>query len=111
MKCAILDMLDDQTYSHMTFEVQVMSEQASLKLALYKYDSCPFCVMTHQSIRSLGLEIDMRDILLDSHHREDLIKGGGKPQVPCLRIEDQEGHVQWLYESRDIIDYLRRMVA
>jgi glutathione S-transferase len=26
--------------------------------------------------------------------------------VPCLRIEDNNGDVRWMYESGDIISYL-----
>ena len=37
--------------------------------------------------------------------------GGGKRQVPCLRIEATPGEVQWLYESMDIIAYLQRQQA
>ena len=37
----------------------------------------------------------------------DLIAGGGKSQVPCLRIEDEKGDVSWMYESLDIIRYLK----
>ena len=35
-------------------------------------------------------------------YREELIKIGGKPQVPCLVIDGQA-----LYESDDIIDWIK----
>ena len=41
----------------------------------------------------------------------DLIAGGGKSQVPCLRIEDENGDVHWMYESIDIIRYLKTELA
>lgn len=53
----------------------------------------------------LGLDIELRDIRLDADHRAALAQGGGSTQVPCLRIE-QDGGVQWLYESADIAHYL-----
>jgi len=28
--------------------------------------------------------------------------------VPCLRIDKDDGSVQWMYESNDIIAYLKR---
>jgi len=34
------------------------------------------------------------------------MQGGGKTQVPCLRIEQAGGEVEWMYESDDIIRYL-----
>jgi hypothetical protein len=30
--------------------------------------------------------------------------------VPCLRIQ-RDGQVQWMYESLDIIDYLRKKLV
>jgi len=78
--------------------------------ALYHYQSCPFCVFTIRAIEGLNLHVELRDILKDPAHRSTLITEGGKQQVPCLRIESPEGQVQWLYESRDIVDYLRSYV-
>ena len=54
---------------------------------------------------------DAADIELRStsnkEHAMALMQGGGKTQVPCLRIEQANGEVQWMYESDDIIAYLR----
>lgn len=78
-------------------------------LALYHYQSCPFCQFVGAAINDLGLNaIELRDIQLQPKHRSELIQQGGKGQVPCLRIESNEGEIQWLYESRDIIGYLKR---
>lgn len=41
----------------------------------------------------------------EAKHHLDLLQGGGKGQVPCLRIES-EGQVEWMYESDEIINYL-----
>lgn len=40
-------------------------------------------------------------------YAEELIKQGGKRQVPCLRIE-QGSKVKWLYESADIVAYIEK---
>ena len=37
-----------------------------------------------------------------------LVDQGGKFQVPCLRIEHEQ-QVTWLYESDEIIKYLRQI--
>lgn len=84
-----------------------MSTTPTIRLALYHFQSCPFCRIVRQHIQQMGLDaIEMRDIQLDRKNRQDLIEGGGKPQVPCLLITDQEGNQQWLYESADINHYL-----
>ena len=79
-----------------------MTEQYTL----YQYDSCPYCRWVRQFLDGTELEVRMRDILLDREAYEDLIRGGGKGTVPCLRIEKDTGDVEWLYESADIVEYL-----
>jgi len=78
------------------------------KLALYHYPACPFCLKTRRTIRRLSLDIELRDAQHAGPHRDALIAGGGKPQVPCLAISDADGSVTWLYESDDINAYLER---
>ncbi len=43
----------------------------------------------------------------DSDNRSQLLCGGGKGQVPCMRIESKDGNIQWMYESDDILKYVR----
>jgi len=76
------------------------------KLALYHYDSCPYCAKTRQAIKELGLDVELKNIQLQNQHRVELQQGGHKTQVPCLRIDKSQGKTQWLYESDDIINYL-----
>lgn len=83
---------------------QVDAETASL--ALYQYTTCPFCIKARKAIKGLSLHIETRDALRDPQHRADLIAGGGKAQVPCLRIDNGEQGVEWLYESDAILSYL-----
>lgn len=77
----------------------------SVHHVLYQYDACPFCRRVRQFLTEAGIEIEMRDTLRDPAARHELVAGGGRATVPCLRI-DRDGEVSWLYESRDIIDYL-----
>lgn len=77
-------------------------------LALYHFQSCPFCAWTRQELSPLGLDIELRDIRKNDAFRKELIRGGGKQQVPCLRIE-QDGQVRWLYESSDIVRYAKKL--
>lgn len=80
-------------------------------LALYHYEGCPYCAVVRREIARLALDIELRDIQRDRAHRVALIEGGGMPQVPCLRIAGAAGDVQWLYESQDIVAYLRQRRA
>lgn len=78
-------------------------------MALYQYPACPFCVKVRRAIRRQGLNIQTLDAK-KSPHKDELTAQGGKQQVPCLRIEEN-GQVQWLYESKDIISYLDQRFA
>jgi len=82
------------------------SQLQTKRLALYHYDSCPFCAKTRRAIDELDLKIELRNIQTNDQHRNDLRQGGNKTQVPCLRIEKLKGETQWLYESDDIIKFL-----
>jgi glutathione S-transferase len=63
-------------------------------------------VKVRRQIKRLGLSIECRDILKNPAWEQEMVQGGGQRQVPCLRIEREDGGVQWLYESSDINRYL-----
>ena len=75
-------------------------------LVLYHFEGCPYCTLVRREIDALGLAIEMRDIRKNAVFHDELVRGGGKKQVPCLRIENAGGPVTWLYESQDIAAYL-----
>jgi glutaredoxin len=75
-------------------------------LALYHFRLCPFCVKTRRAVRRLGLDIELRDARNDPEWNQELISEGGKYQVPCLRITNKDGQVEWMYESTEINRYL-----
>ncbi|MBV1920168.1 MAG: glutathione S-transferase N-terminal domain-containing protein [Pseudomonadales bacterium] len=77
-------------------------------LSLYHYQSCPYCAVTRKALSQLDIDVVQRDVMQQPKYRSELMTGGGKTQVPCLRIEGEDGKVSWMYESGDIIKYLRR---
>jgi glutaredoxin len=86
-------------------QAEVDSECRSL--VLYQFKTCPFCIKVRQEMHRLSLLIERRDAQHEGPHRDALVAGGGRAMVPCLKITDQAGNSQWLYESGAIIDYLR----
>ncbi len=79
---------------------------STMHLALYAYDACPHCQRVYTAIEALGIEVEKRDVRDDPEHRRELVKAVGRGTVPVLRIEDDEGGVRWLPESRDIVAWL-----
>lgn len=75
-----------------------------MKLELFKYDTCPYCVRVMRTIDELGIkdQVEYCDIHKDQAALERLVTVGGKRQVPCLFIDGKP-----LYESSDIISWLR----
>lgn len=86
-------------------EKQQEVNQELQSLSLYQFFACPFCIKTRRVMHKLNLPIETRSASEGSPHREALLAGGGRVKVPCLRIE-QNGKVEWLYESSEIIRYL-----
>lgn len=76
------------------------------RLALYHYPACPFCIKVRRVMHRLSLDIELHNAQGPGEHRETLRREGGRVMVPCLRIEQEDGSVRWLYESDDIIEYL-----
>jgi len=87
---------------------QQATDARTRSLALYHFPTCPFCLKSRRTLRRLSLKVELRDAKNNETHRAALIAGGGKPQVPCLRITDADGQHTWLYESDAINAYLNR---
>ena len=82
-----------------------------MSLAFYHFAGCAFCGIVRSTMDELGLEIELRDIFEHPEHRQELVEATGRMTVPCLRIEDAGGDVQWMHESQRIADYLRTLAA
>jgi len=79
-------------------------------LSLYYYDACPFCRMVLRELNQLNISFEKRNIMESQKHYKNLITGGGKQTVPCLLIDEHGKNQQWMYESQDIIHYLRTKI-
>lgn len=84
-----------------------MSAKNLNDIQLYYFNTCPYCIKVLLAIKMMGLEFEHKNIHSSEIYTNELMEGGGKKQVPCLRIEENDS-VRWLYESSDIIDYLQQ---
>ncbi|TGG90267.1 glutaredoxin [Natronospirillum operosum] len=92
-------------------EAQAAVDKACDNLALYQFRACPFCIKVRKEMARLALPIEVRDPQLDPKHKEALIAGGGRGNVPCLRIGKDDPQATWMYESDDIINWLQKEFA
>jgi len=90
---------------------QAEIDNQTKQLALYEFKACPFCVKVRRNVKRQSLKIERFDAKRCSDSRDALLEGGGKVKVPCLRIEKDSGEVEWMYESKDIINYLNQRFA
>lgn len=104
----LLDWLTRPRKPQHTPEKKAELNSATSKMALYQFKLCPFCVKTRRTFRRLGLDIELRDARYDPKWNSELIGEGGKYQVPCLRIIEDNGEVKWLYHSTQIVNYLEQ---
>jgi len=77
-----------------------------MSYSLYYSQYCYFCQKGLMTLRNKSHSITLLDVSDRSNHSQ-LVAGGGKGQVPCLRISQGQQH-QWLYESNDIIEYIQQ---
>ncbi|MHB0990087.1 MAG: glutaredoxin family protein [Burkholderiales bacterium] len=92
-------------------EAQQLVNRQCKNLALYQFNTCPFCIKVRRELSRLSLTVTLLDAQKNPQHREDLLQGGGRVKVPCLKITDEQGGVQWMYESSEIIRYLQEKFA
>ena len=78
---------------------------------LFYFRSCPFCIKAIVAMKLMGIKIPLRNIKDDANYKSELIAGGGKKQVPCLKIKNEQGEVQWMYESSDIISHFKNHLS
>ena len=83
-------------------------DKKTKNLTIYQFEACPFCVKVRRFIRKNSLNINLKDAKNNKVFKSQLINGGGKHKVPCLKIKKINSKAEWLYESSDIIKFLTK---
>lgn len=86
-------------------------DEATQRLTLYQFKTCPFCIKVRRASKRLSLNIEKRDAQHHSAARQELRQATGKTQVPCLKIVGADGNITWMRDSRAIIQYLQERFA
>ena len=72
------------------------------ELFLYHYEGCSYCTLVRDFIDANHITVTLKDTRKDPLAKAELLKIGGKTQVPCLVMDGKA-----LYESADIIQWLK----
>ncbi len=74
-----------------------------MNLKLYMFSECPYCQKVLREIEASGrTDVELHNIHENEDDREELIRIGGKQQVPCLFVDGKP-----MYESGDIVMWLQ----
>jgi glutaredoxin len=67
------------------------------------FSECPYCQKVLREIEASGrTDVELHNIYENEDDREELIRVGGKQQVPCLFVDGKP-----MYESGDIVMWLQ----
>ena len=83
-------------------------DKKTKNLTIYQFEACPFCVKVRRFIRKNSLKINLKDAKNNKTFKSELVNEGGKHKVPCLKIEKINSKTIWLYESTEIIKFLKK---
>jgi glutaredoxin len=89
-------------------ELQAEVDASTQHLSLYQLPACPFCVKVRRAMKREGINVELRDINKNQEYSVELTEQGGKRKVPCLKIVDENQQATWLYESSDVVTYLKQ---
>ena len=73
-------------------------------LELYTMETCPYCKKVKSYFAQNGIEYLERNVD-EPQYAQDLMRLGGKPQVPFLA--DTDNNI-YMYESDKIIEYVQK---
>lgn len=79
----------------------IMSQKTS-KLVLYHKPNCPYCKKVISYLEKIHKTLPMVDLQKHPEKKSDLIRIGGKMQIPCLIIQGKA-----LYESDQILKWIK----
>jgi glutaredoxin len=85
-----------------------LKDGREVDLELFKFDACWYCQRVFRKLEDLGVagRVRLRDTWREPKANAELIRRGGKRQVPCLFVDGEP-----MYESVDINAWLDRHVV
>ena len=84
-------------------------EQEHPKIVLYYTDRCPYSQKILEYLNKTHKTVSMKNVGSNPEYKEELLKVGGKLQVPCLIVDgkaiyDSDAIIQWLSKHQDCLE-------
>ena len=90
---------------------QYLLKRKTRGMVLYQLSACSKCCQVRRVIRERQLPLEIRNADRFEIYRNEMVRGGGKADVPCLHFVDQRGEAHWIYEPKQIIQTLEALAA
>lgn len=82
------------------------------QLELYQSEGCPYCAKVRETLSELGVSYIAHNPRANQERMDELLDLGGQDQIPFLVVRNEQGDVvESMYESDDIVDYLKHEFA
>jgi glutaredoxin 3 len=84
-------------------------EQNKPVILLYYANYCPYSQKVLGYLRQIHKTIPMKDVEGNTEEKKELLRIGGKLQVPCLIVDgkviyDSNAIIEWLSQHKDLLD-------
>ena len=78
---------------------------------LYHFQASPFAARVRGALAKFQVEIPMHDVLESNKAWKELIAGGKRDRVPCLKVTEPGAPDRWIYESLEIVKFIEIRMA
>ncbi len=104
---SILLFLNPVHVASSTFSSCVEQEQENV--TLYYTDYCPYSQKVLHYLKKIHKTVPMKNVESNPKNREELLKEGGRLQVPCLTVDgkaiyESDAIIKWLSEHQDCLE-------
>ncbi len=105
------DLWEQKNHQQGTTRVNRYLKPKAPKPVLYQIPACFACSRIRRTLKSKNLSVEFKDASRFESYRNELVRGGGKLDVPCLNYIDEQGKTHWVYEPKAIIEKLQKLAA
>ena len=88
--------------------IQKKLDQKFKQFELYELKRCPECSKLRRLMHKEQINIQTKNAEKYECYRNEILKGGGKVQFPCLKIRLSDGSKKWIYGSEAIYKRLQQ---
>ncbi|BCE01447.1 glutaredoxin family protein [Marinicellulosiphila megalodicopiae] len=93
-----------------TLPEQKKMDEKARQFVLYELKHCPDCSKLRRKLHQNQINIDTRNAQKYQCYRNEMLKGGGKIQFPCLMVQNPDNTQKWIYGGEAIYNCLQQQL-